>query len=71
MVDTEASSNISGRSSRIGGHGNQPGGGDGLASGLMGIRMPVLDGIEATRLLAAEGCPTRVLVLTSPAGSRR
>jgi DNA-binding NarL/FixJ family response regulator len=32
---------------------------------LMDIRMPVLDGIEATRLLAAEGSPTRVLVLTT------
>ncbi|NPD03779.1 response regulator transcription factor [Nocardioides sp. zg-1308] len=32
---------------------------------LMDIRMPVLDGIEATRLLVAEGSPTRVLVLTT------
>ncbi len=32
---------------------------------LMDIRMPVLDGIEATRLLAAEGSATRVLVLTT------
>jgi DNA-binding NarL/FixJ family response regulator len=33
---------------------------------LMDIRMPVLDGIEATRLIAAdENCPTRVLVLTT------
>jgi DNA-binding NarL/FixJ family response regulator len=33
---------------------------------LMDIRMPVLDGIEATRLLASDGdCPTRVLVLTT------
>jgi DNA-binding NarL/FixJ family response regulator len=32
---------------------------------LMDIRMPVLDGIEATRLLVAEGVPTRVLVLTT------
>jgi DNA-binding NarL/FixJ family response regulator len=33
---------------------------------LMDIRMPVLDGIEATRLIAAdEDCPTKVLVLTT------
>ena len=33
---------------------------------LMDIRMPVLDGIEATRLIAADGsCPTKVLVLTT------
>ncbi|HEX6659995.1 MAG TPA: response regulator transcription factor [Ilumatobacter sp.] len=33
---------------------------------LMDIRMPVLDGIEATRLIAAdENCPTKVLVLTT------
>jgi DNA-binding NarL/FixJ family response regulator len=32
---------------------------------LMDIRMPVLDGIEATRQLVAEGVPTRVLVLTT------
>ena len=32
---------------------------------LMDIRMPVLDGIEATRLVAAERLPTRVLVLTT------
>jgi DNA-binding NarL/FixJ family response regulator len=33
---------------------------------LMDIRMPVLDGIEATRLIVAdEGCPTKVLVLTT------
>ena len=32
---------------------------------LMDIRMPVLDGIEATRVLVAEGTPTRVLVLTT------
>jgi DNA-binding NarL/FixJ family response regulator len=32
---------------------------------LMDIRMPVLDGIEATRLLVAEGTSTRVLVLTT------
>jgi DNA-binding NarL/FixJ family response regulator len=33
---------------------------------LMDIRMPVLDGIEATRqITAADGCDTRVLVLTT------
>lgn len=32
---------------------------------LMDIRMPVLDGIEATRQLVAAGLPTRVLVLTT------
>jgi DNA-binding NarL/FixJ family response regulator len=32
---------------------------------LMDIRMPVLDGIVATRILLAEGVPTRVLVLTT------
>lgn len=32
---------------------------------LMDIRMPVLDGIEATRLLVTEGLSTRVLVLTT------
>ena len=32
---------------------------------LMDIRMPVLDGIEATRMIVAEGLPTRVLVLTT------
>jgi DNA-binding NarL/FixJ family response regulator len=33
---------------------------------LMDIRMPVLDGIEATRLIVAdEICPTKVLVLTT------
>jgi DNA-binding NarL/FixJ family response regulator len=32
---------------------------------LMDIRMPVLDGIEATRQLAAAGTDTRVLVLTT------
>jgi DNA-binding NarL/FixJ family response regulator len=32
---------------------------------LMDIRMPVLDGIEATRRIAAAGGPTRVLILTT------
>jgi DNA-binding NarL/FixJ family response regulator len=32
---------------------------------LMDIRMPVLDGIAATRQLTGEGCTTRVLVLTT------
>lgn len=32
---------------------------------LMDIRMPVLDGIEATRRIAAAGAATRVLVLTT------
>lgn len=32
---------------------------------LMDIRMPVLDGIAATRALVAAGVPTRVLVLTT------
>jgi DNA-binding NarL/FixJ family response regulator len=32
---------------------------------LMDIRMPVLDGLAATRALLAEGVPTRVLVLTT------
>lgn len=32
---------------------------------LMDIRMPTLDGLEATRLLLGEGVPTRVLILTT------
>ena len=32
---------------------------------LMDIRMPVMDGVEATRQLVASGAPTRVLVLTT------
>ncbi len=32
---------------------------------LMDIRMPNLDGLEATRRLVADGAPTRVLVLTT------
>jgi DNA-binding NarL/FixJ family response regulator len=32
---------------------------------VMDIRMPVLDGVEATRRLVAEGSPARILVLTT------
>jgi DNA-binding NarL/FixJ family response regulator len=32
---------------------------------LMDIRMPVLDGVEATRRLVAQGSPARILVLTT------
>lgn len=32
---------------------------------LMDIRMPVLDGVEATRRISASGAPTKVLVLTT------
>jgi DNA-binding NarL/FixJ family response regulator len=32
---------------------------------LMDIRMPVLDGLAATRALVEQGCPARVLVLTT------
>ena len=32
---------------------------------LMDIRMPILDGVEATRALAEEGNPARILILTT------
>src|SRR6185436_8376121 len=32
---------------------------------LMDVRMPVLDGIEATRLIVSGECDTKVLVLTT------
>jgi DNA-binding NarL/FixJ family response regulator len=32
---------------------------------LMDIRMPILDGVEATRRLVAEGSPARILILTT------
>jgi len=32
---------------------------------LIDIRMPILDGIEATRRIVAQGTPTRVLILTT------
>src|SRR4029077_10120081 len=32
---------------------------------LMDVRMPEVDGVEATRLIRADGGPTRVLILTT------
>jgi DNA-binding NarL/FixJ family response regulator len=32
---------------------------------LMDVRMPVLDGVEATRRIVAEGAPSRVIILTT------
>jgi DNA-binding NarL/FixJ family response regulator len=32
---------------------------------LMDLRMPVVDGVEATRRIVAAGCPSRVVVLTT------
>lgn len=32
---------------------------------MLDIRMPVMDGLEATRQLVAEGLPTRILILTT------
>ena len=32
---------------------------------LMDVRMPVLDGIEATRAITAEGSPARIIILTT------
>jgi DNA-binding NarL/FixJ family response regulator len=32
---------------------------------LMDVRMPVLDGVQATRLLASEGAHTKILILTT------
>ncbi len=38
---------------------------------LMDLRMPILDGVEATRRIVAQDPAARVVILTSAAGSRR